>query len=362
MNLKTVFFILVVWLGLNFTYLLCLALDAERFQTGFVISFSYIKASSVNIFIWSLFSIILYHLIKNTIINQKHFLSVVLFFGIYLMWQPTLVIIDNYTTSFFLQKGYPTFQKIYLSTPFVSIYFNFIQYLFLFFFCYALIYHKYSYKVKIESIELQNKNTEIELRMSDMKMQALQAQLSPHFLFNSLNSISGLVRLSEKNKALNSISDLGDLLRFSVTASKSSFISLIEEIEFTYRYIQLQKVRFGNRFIYTIENNKKDCNLACPPFILQSLVENAFTHSVFLDDQNIDIKVKINVENHYLNFNVSNTISENKTYSIKSLGIAITNLRNRLTILFEKDFLIEQSKQTDTYITNVQIPLRENND
>jgi LytS/YehU family sensor histidine kinase len=196
------------------------------------------------------------------------------------------------------------------------------------------------------------------LAFSDMKMRTLQSQLSPHFLYNSLSSISGLVRRSEKHKTLDMIADLGELLRFSINASKLPFIELNEEVHFTKKYIELQKIRFGEKFDVELNYSTEDQYLMCPPFILQTLVENAFVHSNHPDQKSQKIKVVIQKINQQLKFQVINSLFpvKNKNNYI-GMGVALNNLEKRLSILFDNNFELSKKELSEHYQTMVLIPI-----
>src|SRR6185436_4469304 len=119
----------------------------------------------------------------------------------------------------------------------------------------------------------------LESRLNQAELRALQAQLQPHFLFNTLNGIATLVR-RDAAKAEEMLLSLSDLLRISLSSSRQHEIPLREELDFLGRYLAIQRMRFGDRLRVTeeIEPSAMDCLV--PALLLQPLVENAIRHGL----------------------------------------------------------------------------------
>jgi hypothetical protein len=114
-----------------------------------------------------------------------------------------------------------------------------------------------------------------------LRLTLLQAQLEPHFLFNALNSISALVRSGDRELALHSLSQVSDLLRYALRASRVSQLSLRDELDFLDRYLTVQSLRHGDRLVLEKHVADEDwTEIACPPLLLQPLVENALRYGV----------------------------------------------------------------------------------
>ncbi len=119
----------------------------------------------------------------------------------------------------------------------------------------------------------------LERQLIEARLQALQMQLQPHFLFNTLNAISSLVH-SNPGQADRMISRLGDLLRATLTRSDQLEVPLHEEIELTERYLEIERVRFGERLAIRIDVPEKLRDILVPNLLLQPLVENAIRHGI----------------------------------------------------------------------------------
>ncbi len=354
MNIKTAGLITLVWIILQSLFLLIISLDAGSFE---VLTKRRVLSTGVSFLIWNTLTIILYKLIKKSVINRNYLLLTIIFIAVYIVFQPILTTLVNLIPHYIKGKPLESIVYIFTNTPFIAYYISFIQYIFVFFMCLGLIHIKNSNQMKLTSIALEKKAATAELNLSEMKMQVLKTQLSPHFLFNSLNSISGLIRNSKSNESLDAVASLGDLLRYSLNASNNSFISLAEEVEFTNHYVDLQRLRFQDFFTLKLDCNSSLNHLMCPPFLLQTLIENAFTHAVVNKKSVIQILAKIYKSGKYLKFEIKNTFPSNEDPVENGIGLALQNLTERLNLLYHGNFKIEQYVQQETYISSVQIPL-----
>jgi LytS/YehU family sensor histidine kinase len=122
--------------------------------------------------------------------------------------------------------------------------------------------------------------SDLAAKLADARLDALRAQLNPHFLFNALNSVSSLVRRARGDDALRAIVRLSALLRRALDDMRPSIGTLAEEFELCEQYLQLEQVRFSDRLTYAIAIDPGTADTACPAFLLQPLVENAVHHGV----------------------------------------------------------------------------------
>ncbi|MFN3304611.1 MAG: sensor histidine kinase [Roseateles sp.] len=114
-----------------------------------------------------------------------------------------------------------------------------------------------------------------------LRLSLLQGQLEPHFLFNTLNGIAALVRGAERAVALQALSRLSELLRYALRASQQRWVSLADELRFIEDYVALQRLRFGDALQWQADVDAGDwARMACPPLLLQPLVENAIRHGL----------------------------------------------------------------------------------
>ncbi len=120
----------------------------------------------------------------------------------------------------------------------------------------------------------------LQLSLSEARLQALRMELNPHFLFNALNAVAGLVRRREHDAAIETLSQLGDLLRTTLNREMPAEIPLSEEMELLDRFLNIERVRFGERLQIARELELEALGALVPPLILQPIVENALKHGI----------------------------------------------------------------------------------
>src|SRR5262245_1857472 len=154
----------------------------------------------------------------------------------------------------------------------VKFHWNVVVYWAILGFSHALAYYRESRERALQSLQL-------EAQLAQARLQALKMQLNPHFLFNSLNTVSQLI-YEEPEKADRMITHLGELLRLSLEAGGEHQVPLRQEMEFLERYLEIQKARFGDRLSTHFDIDPRLYNVLVPTLILQPLVENAIRHGV----------------------------------------------------------------------------------
>ncbi|MFD0988573.1 sensor histidine kinase [Mariniflexile jejuense] len=183
----------------------------------------------------------------------------------------------------------------------------------------------------------------------------LKAQINPHFLFNTLNSIYALA-LTKSDKTPNAILKLSDLMRHVVTESHQNNISLQKEINYIQNFIDLQKLRLTERTKLTtiFTGNFKKYQIA--PLILISVIENAFKYGVSSEDASeINLSLSVN-KNNLLTLNVENTIvvKSNKNNSTEE---GIKNTKKQLNIFYPNKHVLRIKTDKNTYNINLTIQL-----
>lgn len=145
---------------------------------------------------------------------------------------------------------------------------------------YAVEYRTGFRRSAIAAAEAEARAARLQLDVAVARMQALRAELNPHFLFNSLNAVAGLVRRAEPDAAVQMLARLGDLLRTTLDREMPLEVSLSEELELLRQFVDIELVRFGDRLRVTWEIDGETRTALVPPLILQPLVENALRHGV----------------------------------------------------------------------------------
>lgn len=170
--------------------------------------------------------------------------------------------------------------------------------------------------------------------LSKAQLAALLRQMEPHFLFNTLNSIAGLVRDDRKAAAVDMIVGLSEILRHASQNHKPE-ATLAEEVEYLQRYIDIQKVRFGERLGYSLDIPEALMDAPVPGFLLQPLVENAIKHGLAERVAGGEIRVAAARQGTVLHLSVYNDGPDFAAdWESKSTGVGLANLRTRLRIMY----------------------------
>jgi len=205
-----------------------------------------------------------------------------------------------------------------------------------FYFLLVLIYY-----LTIYYNNLQEK-TKAEGRLNEMvresELNLLKSQINPHFLFNSLNSISSLT-ITNPEQAREMTIKLSDFLRYSVSMGNNRFSTLGKEMEHIRRYLDIEKVRFGSKLQYTFTIDEKCLDCEIPVMILQPLYENAVKHGVYESTGEITVQTTARTVNGYLEILIINDF-EPGAPSRKGTGIGLANIRERMKLIYKDEQLI----------------------
>jgi two-component sensor histidine kinase len=196
--------------------------------------------------------------------------------------------------------------------------------------------------------------------LSRAQLAALRRQMEPHFIFNTLNSVAGLVRDQRNDAAVSMIVGLSEFLRRASEDSHRSQVTLLEEVEYLKRYLDLQKVRFGERLQVSVDIAPELSQAQVPTLLLQPLVENAIKHGVAKRVAAGVIRIAGTRSNGSLCLSVYNDGPSLPTdWQTMHNGIGIDNLRTRLRILHGSESEL-QLRNTDTGVeVLVTLPFRE---
>lgn len=191
-------------------------------------------------------------------------------------------------------------------------------------------------------------NVEREKMKSELAF--LKAQINPHFLFNTLNSIYALA-LKKDDKTPDAVIQLSELMRYIITNANDEVIDLSKEINYISNFISLQKTRLGNTVSVDYQVNGSPFGKAITPLILISFIENAFKHGVN-PDQTSEIGIYIDIFDDVLKMQVTNK----KTFSIQSeTGIGLQNTIERLALLYPNKHELNIEDTQDKYIVKLSI-------
>ena len=209
-----------------------------------------------------------------------------------------------------------------------------------------IYYNNLQEKIKNEA----NLNTLIK----EAELKALRSQINPHFLFNSLNSISSLT-LSDSSKAQTMTIKLSEFLRYSLKQGDKKLTTLEEEIYHINLYLDIEKVRFNKRLNYFFEIEENISNLLLPVMILQPLFENAIKHGVYNTSELVNIEMKAFVKENMLNIIIKNNFDKSFSYK-KGTGTGIKNVQERLFLIYTSRNLIEIKKEDEFFEVKLLFP------
>jgi two-component sensor histidine kinase len=172
-------------------------------------------------------------------------------------------------------------------------------------------------------------------QLSQAKLDALRRQIEPHFLFNTLNAVTGLVREGRNDAAVRVIAGLSDLIRRVLEDSQTQFVTLGEEMEFLETYLDIQRVRFGTRLGVRVDVPEALHTAHVPRLIVQPMVENAIKHGIARQARGGTVAIEANHAHGVLTIRIYNDgprLSDD--WEKNSDGIGIANVRTRLSSLY----------------------------
>ena len=213
------------------------------------------------------------------------------------------------------------------------------------------------YRISILRKETMIKEESYKKQLANAELKNLKMKFQPHFIFNSLNSISAM---AYKNPVIadSMISKLSELLRHSINSADNNITSVEEELQLAGKYIELQKLRFGSRINYSEEIDQNTLNEKIPPFVIQPLLENCVKHAVELTDESIKINTSLKIKDGKLEIEICNTSPKAAKESNNSLGEGIQNLKERLDFIYNGRFKLETKKiPGQKYSVIILIPL-----
>lgn len=214
----------------------------------------------------------------------------------------------------------------------------------------------YSLTFSYEEIRQNEKRkTDTEKLSRDAELYKLRQQLQPHFLFNSLNSISSLTG-NKPEEARRMIQQLADFLRGTLKNDEKITVSLEEELHYLSLYLDIEKVRFGHRLNTEITNDEASLKFRVPQMILQPIVENAIKFGLYDTTGAVTITVRARVNAGALQIVIQNPFDPQTSHSKAGTGFGLSSLQRRLYLLYASNNLIETGAEGNLFTTIVTIP------
>lgn len=193
---------------------------------------------------------------------------------------------------------------------------------------------------------------------TNTELNALKAQINPHFLFNSLNSIYSLV-LSRSDKAADAVLRLSDILRYTIYDAKDDFVPLKKELTYLADYIELQRFRSKQETQISFKVTGEPDDLMVAPLLFIPLVENAFKHGVKGDTQNAFVEIEVNITDEVLELSVRNNKGvDTGTAVVESNGVGLENVKRRLELIYPGTYRLDIAPTEKEFIVTLTLKNR----
>ncbi len=191
--------------------------------------------------------------------------------------------------------------------------------------------------------------------LQDARLQALQARIRPHFLFNSINAVLAIVR-AEPKRAEAALEDMADLFRMAMGGAHD-LVALKDEVALAERYLALEQLRLGDRLQVRWQTRDMPSDALIPPLVLQPLLENAVYHGVEPLAAGGIIEIKLYGQDGQLHLEVLNPLVPGAVQT-EGNHLALSNIRERLSLLFDVEAEYRVTRDGDSYHVHIVIPLR----
>jgi two-component sensor histidine kinase len=249
------------------------------------------------------------------------------------------------------EKEVETLMQLYQEELFIRIPWRFVVYLLIVMGCHVLIFQRRF------ALEREN-SAQLKARAAKAELEMLKMQFHPHFLFNTMNTISELIH-RERDAAEEMLVSLGEFFRRTLKLSGAQEITLAEEMDFLDTYLSIQNGRFEDQLIVEKKIDDRALRAKVPGLILQPLVENAIKHGIGASTERCKIEVSARVDHSNLILRVCNDINRNHTDRTSGLGMGLANTRERLQILYgnSHEFSVNEHSEKE-FVVTVQIPAR----
>ncbi len=278
------------------------------------------------------------HNIGNLIVNHLTAVSITL----------ALLLLFNYYSIQSIPAINEGYNEFFRETLVWRIFTGLIEYILI-----VLVYYLIMYYANY--IERMNKESELKTNAKVAELNALKSQINPHFLFNSLNSISALT-VSESKQAREMILKLSDFLRFSISEKPDAMRSFGSEIDNINRYIDIEKVRFGDKLQIKHDIAKKCKDAKLPSLILQPIVENAIKHGLSESLEQVEIRIVADCFHGYLKIQVENDYDREKPKNNSGHGIGLQNISQRMKLIYGREDLVLVGKEQNKFLVTLTFP------
>jgi two-component system LytT family sensor kinase len=215
-----------------------------------------------------------------------------------------------------------------------------------------LIYYLFTSLTNLSEKKAREAKLESLVKETELKM--LRSQINPHFLFNSLNSVSSLT-ITDPDKAREMVIKLSEFMRYALSKKDEHPVSLRSELENLRLYLDIEKVRFGDRLSTEEQIDEKCLDVKMPVMLLQPLYENAIKHGVYESTESVIIKTRIRLADNHMEITISNNydaIPESR----KGTGTGLSNVARRLELFYGNNAAIKTNRESGIYTVSLFIP------
>ncbi|MEE8148825.1 MAG: histidine kinase, partial [candidate division Zixibacteria bacterium] len=220
-----------------------------------------------------------------------------------------------------------------------------------------LLEHVFCYTKNIRELSIRAVRAESETQKA--KLESIKSRLNPHFLYNSLNAISGLVVSGKRDEAADAIGRLGELLRETLEHQGENFVKLEQELEIVGHYISVIKYRFGDKVRFVEKVDHKTSQLRIPSMLLLPIIENAIKHGLGRNSGEVTIRLEAENNEKCVNISVTSFHADKsaKDNGTSGFGIGLSSIRERLEILYSKDANMLVIEENGTFKVLLTLPL-----
>lgn len=204
------------------------------------------------------------------------------------------------------------------------------------------------------SLVSERKALELQIHAREAELKALRAQLQPHFLFNSLNSVSAMMT-ADPEEARTMLARMSDFLRRTLQLGKRERISLEEELSLVDQYLGIESVRLGPRLTIDRQIGKESLSLEVPPLLLQPLIENAVNHGISGLMEGGTIQIIVTTGAGHVLITIANVFDPDGSRR-RGNGIGLTNVRERLYQSYGDDARLDISRDDSRFVVELRIP------
>jgi len=202
----------------------------------------------------------------------------------------------------------------------------------------------------------------LESQASSAQLAMLRYQLNPHFLFNTLNSISTLVLLKQTDRANAMLSRLSSFMRYTLVNEPTAQVTIAQEVETLKLYLEIEKMRFEERLRTRFDIDPRVAGARLPSLLLQPLVENAIKYAVTPQEAGADISVEARLSGDRVQITVSDTgpgLNDGQSQPTYSTGVGLANIRDRLAQAYDSNHRFEtETKPNGGFSVLIEIPMQ----